>query len=294
MKTLGANTLSSEITTEMVSEKHTYLGAEKTDPYRKRQGGPMVEHKLADGTIILDYPRKEVKLSDATITTELKALKAVMNKARKVWNVEVGEFSMKDQELKEIAHREQSLPGKKEFWALMRALPLHAALPAMFVTLSGARPIGARRLTWDKIDFDNDTIKLVRIKSAKEADKEVVIPLHPLLKKMFLKMGPKPYGPVFVYGGHCKCSHCLRKSVQGQPIGNISPRVKKALTSIGLPNSRYYDLRHTFATWLVNDGVDLAIIQELLGHESIDSTQKYARLNMATKLKAVKKIDVCE
>jgi len=45
------------------------------------------------------------------------------------------------------------------------------------------------------------------------------------------------------------------------------------------PNFRWHDLRHTGASWLAMAGVDMRVIQELLGHKSIQTTQRYAHLS---------------
>jgi len=49
----------------------------------------------------------------------------------------------------------------------------------------------------------------------------------------------------------------------------------------------FHSLRHTFASWLVENGTDLYVVKELLGHYSIDMTQRYSHLGKETLRRAV-------
>jgi integrase len=50
----------------------------------------------------------------------------------------------------------------------------------------------------------------------------------------------------------------------------------EAVERAGLQNFHFDDLRHTFATRLVQAGVNLYVVKELMGHESIKTTERYA------------------
>ena len=76
---------------------------------------------------------------------------------------------------------------------------------------------------------------------------------------------------------------------EAHPIGSIKTGYKAALIRAGLAEKKYrfHDIRHTFATRLVEKGIDPFTVQELLGHASITTTQRYAHPSRESKRKAV-------
>jgi site-specific recombinase XerD len=54
----------------------------------------------------------------------------------------------------------------------------------------------------------------------------------------------------------------------------------------GLPDVRIHDLRHSFASLLINSGRSLYEVQKLLGHTQVKTTQRYAHLSPETLLDA--------
>lgn len=53
-----------------------------------------------------------------------------------------------------------------------------------------------------------------------------------------------------------------------------------------MPEVRIYDLRHSFAAFLVNSGQSIYTVMKLLGHTQIKTTQRYSHISPETLLNA--------
>ena len=77
----------------------------------------------------------------------------------------------------------------------------------------------------------------------------------------------------------------------GDRIGKatVYDALKKACKAAEIEDFCYHDLRHTFASHLVMAGVDLLTVKELLGHKTINMTNRYTHLGQGHKALAVAK-----
>jgi len=77
--------------------------------------------------------------------------------------------------------------------------------------------------------------------------------------------------------------------VKGAPLfasrggARLTPRgiqriVHKLMTSAGITGASVHTLRHTFATHTVRKGTNLRVVQEALGHSSLQTTSRYVSL----------------
>ena len=83
------------------------------------------------------------------------------------------------------------------------------------------------------------------------------------------------------------------RSPVGRPLyaRDVTRRFQRLLAESGLPRRRFHDLRHTCATFLLMRGVELRVIQELLGHSSITTTGNiYAHVLPSLQRSAVESI----
>jgi integrase len=77
----------------------------------------------------------------------------------------------------------------------------------------------------------------------------------------------------------------------GKPFVDLKGGFALACQKTGIEGVTWHTLRHTFASRLVNRGVDIVTVQQLLGHSSITVTMRYTHTNLDSKRTAVAKLE---
>ena len=72
--------------------------------------------------------------------------------------------------------------------------------------------------------------------------------------------------------------HVFPSPFTGHPFASLFYPWDRIRRRAGLTDVRLHDLRHSFASFLVNQGVSLYVVQGLLGHSQVRMTQRYAHL----------------
>ncbi len=78
---------------------------------------------------------------------------------------------------------------------------------------------------------------------------------------------------------------------KGKPIKDVRTAFDGALKRSGIKKFTFHDLRHTFASNLVMNGVDPVTVKELMGHSSIQMTMRYSHPTPEHKVQAVESLD---
>lgn len=142
-----------------------------------------------------------------------------------------------------------------------------AANTIMLLLLTGARRNEVSHAKWDYIDWERQTLLVPISKTGRPR----VIALNNramALLRALPRLDDNPYiFPSPITGRPCPSLHF--------PWTRIKERA-------GLDGVRLHDLRHSFASFLVNEGVSLYVVQGLLGHTQPRTTQRYAHLAQHT------------
>lgn len=87
-----------------------------------------------------------------------------------------------------------------------------------------------------------------------------------------------------------ECPYVFPNPNTHKPYVSIFYSWDTARKNAGIPDVRIHDLRHSFASFLINAGRSLYEVQRILGHSQIVTTQRYAHLSSETLLEAVNEV----
>lgn len=129
------------------------------------------------------------------------------------------------------------------------------------LALTGARAGEILGLRWPEVDFERICLRLSDSKTGAK-----VIPLGAAAMQVIAAQARRDRVDYVFPGAH------------GGPLGSIGKIWRRIRAAAGLGNVRLHDLRHSFASNIVNAGGSLPVIGALLGHRSTQTTARYAHL----------------
>ncbi|MGH9783990.1 MAG: phage integrase [Terriglobia bacterium] len=225
------------------------------------------ERTLAEITpkLIVEYKnqRHTAGKAPATINRELAALKKAFNLAVREWEWCRENPVLRVSMEKENNKRDRWLSQDEEDRLLKACAPWLRDL-VTFALNTGMRMGEILELSWRGVDFGRRTVTVFRSKNGERRTIPVNQTVLLLLKE---RASVRPLKTDLVF---CSTAHTPLES------GHLRRSFRLALKKAKIEGFHFHDLRHTFATRLVQAGVDLYKVQQLLGHKSPIMTQRYA------------------
>jgi integrase len=146
-----------------------------------------------------------------------------------------------------------------------------AAQAIILLLLTGARRNEITQAKWHYVNWDKRTLLVPLSKSGKPRAIALNGPALELLRSL-----PRTPENPFIFPS----------PITGRPSPHLYFPWDRIRRRAGLQGLRLHDLRHSFASFLVNNGVSLYVVQGLLGHAHARTTQRYAHLAQETLLDA--------
>jgi integrase len=227
--------------------------------------------------IMVKYPKKaENDISFASINREMALLKHFYTKAIEWGKAEINPakgIKMHKEKGKERYLEEEEVAA---FLAACKNSSNKSLLAMVETALNAGMRIGeVFRLKVSDLDFKNGIINLEDTKNGERGK----VPMSDYLKDS-LQEHIKGHSFEYVF---CK--------KDGSPFKDIRFALSKALKEAGIKDCTFHTLRHTFASHLAINGVDLYTLQELGRWKTLNMVKKYAHLSPHHKKTAVNKLN---
>lgn len=210
----------------------------------------------------------------ATVNRMLALIRAILRKAVREWEWIEQEpvIRMRKEDNRRIRWLTPDQANR-----LIQELPEHLAVMAAFSLATGLRQSNVTQLQWSEVDLVRGHA-WVHPDQAK-TEKAIPVPLNQMAMTILQKQLGKHPQFVFVYQGHA-ITQCTTKAWYN------------ALARAGIQDFRWHDLRHTWASWHVQNGTSLYELQQLGGWASHEMVLRYAHLNSDHLKHAAERINV--
>jgi site-specific recombinase XerD len=223
------------------------------------------------------------KVSPVSVNIELRMLRAAFYTALRWKLVETNPFSKL--QLARVPDQPPCFFTKQDFqklFSIMKEAWLREVV--VFAVLTGMRKGEIINLRWKDIDLDRRLINIQSNSTFKtKQGKRRVIPLSDVA-----------YHLLQVKHGKNTSEYAFTLSDRKISDGWLSHKFKYYVYEAKLDNDKlhFHSLRHTFASWLVQDGVNIYEVQKLLGHSSVKVTEVYSHLAASELRSAVNRISL--
>ena len=214
-------------------------------------------------------PGKKTKIQAATVNRELAYLRHMCTKALD-WGI-LDENPLRcDKQLKENNHSLRYL-NEDEIPTLLDASSPYLRAVITVALNTGLRYGELMRLQPSDLDFRTN---LIEIRDQKNGELSYV-PMNQVTQKI-LRRFPRRIDSPYIFARR-----------NGNPHIDFRRALAKAVKVAGIAHCRFHDLRHTFASHLAMNGVDLLTIKELMRHKTMAMTLRYAHLSPEHQQRAV-------
>jgi len=201
----------------------------------------------------------------ATLNRELALMKHAFSLAVREWQWVQDNPVKKTSMEKEKPPKDRWLTGDEEK-SLLTVMPPWLRDVTLFAVDTGCRRGEILSLPWKCVDLEKKVVTIFGQKTGEWRGIPLTDRIHEMLLVRSTTMKVRPFQNDVVF-----------TNPLGMPLNIHELRwsFEEALKKACIEEFRFHDLRHTFATRLAQNGVDLFTIQKLLGHKSYATTQRY-------------------
>jgi len=224
--------------------------------------------------LIENYKAKRLeKVAPATVNRELACLKHMYTKA-----IEWGYLKINPAKTVKLL---KEPPGRLRYLRPDEAKKLVEAcrsyLRSIVITAlnTGMRKGEILALCWKDVDLENRTVTVRKPKNNEIS----VIPINQTLYQELSNLSEGSDGEYIFSNGN------------GHSFGDIKKGFSLALRRAGIEDFHFHDLRHTFGSHLVMQGIDLKTVQQVMGHKEIKTTMRYSHLSPEYVQEAIGRLD---